>query len=74
MFNFKFNIYSNSFICLFFLLEDKYDKVKNISKKIVITGFGGTTGNKGSCVINFDYENTNISVACSHLVTNIKNV
>jgi hypothetical protein len=56
-----------------YILEDKYDKVKNISKKIVKTGFGGTTGNKGSCVINFDYENTNISVSCSHLVANKKN-
>ena len=28
---------------------------------------GGTTGNKGSCCINFDYENTSISVVCSHL-------
>ena len=56
-----------------YILEEKYGKVKNISKKIVKTGFGGTTGNKGSCVINFDYENTNISVACSHLVANKKN-
>ena len=56
-----------------YILEEKFGKVKNISKKIVKTGFGGTTGNKGSCVINFDYENTNISVACSHLVANKKN-
>ena len=56
-----------------YILEDKYDKVKNISKKIVKTGFGGTTGNKGSCVINFDYENTNFCVACSHLAANKKN-
>ena len=57
----------------FYILEDKFDKVKNISKKIVKTGFGGTTGNKGSCVINFDYENTSFSVSCSHLVANKKN-
>ena len=56
-----------------YVLESKFDKVKNFSKKIVKTGFGGTTGNKGSCVINFDYENTSISVACSHLVANNKN-
>ena len=56
-----------------YILEDKFDKVKNISKKIVKTGFGGTTGNKGSCVINFDYENTSFSVSCSHLVANKKN-
>ena len=47
--------------------------MKNISKKLVKTGFGGTTGNKGSCVINFDYENTSISISCSHLVANNKN-
>ena len=58
---------------LSYILEEKFDKVKNISKKIVKTGFGGTTGNKGSCVINFDYENTNFCVACSHLVANKKN-
>ncbi len=56
-----------------YILEDKYDKLKNISKKIVKTGFGGATGNKGSCVINFDYENTSFSVSCSHLVHNNKN-
>ena len=56
-----------------YILEDKFDKVKNISRKIVKTGFGGTTGNKGSCVINFDYENTSFSISCSHLVANKKN-
>ena len=56
-----------------YILEEKFDKVKNISKKIVKTGFGGTTGNKGSCVINFDYENTSFCVSCSHLVANKKN-
>ena len=51
----------------FYILEEKYEKVSNISKKIVKTGLGGATGNKGSCCINFDYENTSFSVACSHL-------
>jgi hypothetical protein len=51
----------------FYILEEKYEKISNISKKIVKTGLGGTTGNKGSCCINFDYENTSFSVACSHL-------
>jgi len=36
-------------------------------KKIVKTGLGGATGNKGSCCINFDFENTSFSIACSHL-------
>jgi len=51
----------------FYILEEKYEKVSNISRKIVKTGLGGTTGNKGSCCINFNYENTSFSVACSHL-------
>ena len=51
----------------FYILEEKYEKISNISKKIVKTGLGGTTGNKGSCCISFEYENTSFSVACSHL-------
>ena len=57
----------------FYILEDKKDKVKNISQKFVKTGLGGTAGNKGSCCINFEYENTTISIACSHLAAGNKN-
>ena len=57
----------------FYILEEKVDKVKNISKKIIKTGLGGATGNKGSCCINFEYENTNFSIACSHLAAGNKN-
>ena len=57
----------------FYILEDKKEKVKNISKKIVKTGLGGATGNKGSCCINFEYENTTFSIACSHLAAGNKN-
>ena len=57
----------------FYILEDKYEKVKNIAKKIVKTGLGGATGNKGSVCINFDYENTSFSIACSHLAAGEKN-
>ena len=57
----------------FYILENKFDKVRNISKKIVKTGLGGATGNKGSCCINFEYENTSISIACSHLAAGNKN-
>ena len=57
----------------FYILEDKMEKVSNISKKLVKTGLGGTTGNKGSCCINFEYENTSLSIACSHLAAGNKN-
>ena len=57
----------------FYILEEKCDKVKNISKKLVKTGLGGATGNKGSCCINFEYENTTFSIACSHLAAGNKN-
>ena len=59
------NLIGINFYC--YVLENQIDKITNISKKKVKTGLGGTTGNKGSCCINFDYENTSISVACSHL-------
>ena len=57
----------------FYILEEKANKVRNISKKLVKTGLGGATGNKGSCCINFDYENTTFSIACSHLAAGNKN-
>ena len=57
----------------FYILDNKFDKVRNISKKIVKTGLRGATGNKGSCCITFEYENTSISIACSHLAAGNKN-
>ena len=57
----------------FYILENKAEKVRNISKKIIKTGLGGETGNKGSFCISFDYENTSISIACSHLAAGNKN-
>ena len=57
----------------FYILEEKSKKVKNISKKLVKTGLGGAMGNKGSCCINFEYENTSFSIACSHLAAGNKN-
>jgi hypothetical protein len=59
------NLVGINFYC--YVLEEKSSNIKNLSQKIVKTGLGGTTGNKGSCCINFDYENTCFSVACSHL-------
>ena len=59
------NLIGINFYC--YVLESQFDKISKISKKRIKTGMGGTTGNKGSCCINFDYENTSISVVCSHL-------
>jgi hypothetical protein len=59
------NLVGINFYC--YVLENKFDKITNLSKKKVKTGLGGATGNKGSCCINFEYENTSFSVACSHL-------
>ena len=58
------NLGGINFYC--YVLENKMDKITNLSKKKVKTGYGGTIGNKGSCCINFDYENTNFSIACAH--------
>lgn len=57
-----------------FFVYFRADKAKNISKfkvKKIKTGLGGAAGNKGSCMVNFDYFNTTISVACSHLAAGI---
>ena len=64
------NLVGIYFCC--YVLKEKSDNIKNISQKIVKTGLGGTTGNKGSCCINFDYFNTSFSIACSHLAAGAK--
>ena len=64
------NLIGINFYC--YVLESKFDKITNLSKKKVKTGLGGATGNKGSCCINFDYENTSFSIACSHLAAGAK--
>jgi hypothetical protein len=51
----------------FYILEKNVENISNLTQAYVKTGLGGTTGNKGSCCINFDYKNTNFSIACSHL-------
>ena len=59
------NLIGINFYC--YILEDKFNKISNISTKRIKTGLGGTTGNKGSCCLYFEYETTSISVVCSHL-------
>ena len=59
------NLVGINFYC--YVLEKKLENITNLKSKKVKTGLGGTTGNKGSCCINFNYKNTSISVGCSHL-------
>ena len=57
----------------FYVLESDAENINNLTMRFVKTGFGGTTGNKGSCCINFNYLTTSFSVACSHLAAGKKN-
>jgi hypothetical protein len=41
--------------------------VKNIDNIIVKSGLLGTMGNKGSCLIRFNYHDTSIAISSSHL-------
>ena len=54
-----------------YVLEKNFDNINNLTKKYVKTGFGGA-GNKGSCCINFNYNSSSISIACSHLAAGEK--
>ena len=63
------NLIGINFYC--YVLEKNFEKISNISNLKIKTGMGGTTGNKGSCCINFEYESTSISVVCSHLASGI---
>ena len=59
------NLVGINFYC--YVLEENFDNITNLNRKFVKTGLGGAAGNKGSCCINFNYNTTTISVACSHL-------
>ena len=59
------NLVGINFYC--YVLEKDFENITNLTNKYVKTGFGGASGNKGSCCINFNYYSTSISVACSHL-------
>ena len=43
------------------------DKIKNIDSLIIKTGMMGALGNKGSCLLRFDYADTSIAVSSGHL-------
>jgi hypothetical protein len=52
--------------------NEKYIDANTIKAKYIKTGLGGTAGNKGSCLITFNYKNTSFSVCCSHLAAGVQ--
>lgn len=52
---------------LVFIKEELCEFVKNIETSILRTGLYGTLGNKGSCLIRFNFEDTSFVFCCSHL-------
>ena len=52
-----------------FIKSSDLDYIKDspFITEYIKTGLGGTSGNKGSCLFSFNYNNTVISVSCSHL-------
>jgi synaptojanin len=62
---------------IFFIVyvkEALKDNVKNIDSLIVRTGLLGTMGNKGSCLLRFNYLDTSFSVSVAHLSAGSTNV
>jgi hypothetical protein len=62
---------------IFFIVyvkESLKDHIKNIDSLIVRTGLLGTMGNKGSCLIRFNYLDTSFAVSVAHLSAGSSNV
>ncbi len=57
-----------------FVKESIKENVKNIDNLIVRTGLLGTIGNKGSCLLRFNYNDTSVSIANCHLSAGASNV
>ena len=56
-----------------YVRNDRINEINDnkIIKKTIKTGLGGVGGNKGSLIYSFMYNNTSISVCCSHLCSTI---
>jgi len=56
-----------------YVRNDRINEINEskIIKKTIKTGLGGVGGNKGSLIFSFMYNNTTISVCCSHLCSTI---
>lgn len=61
-------------ICLVvFVKESIKENIKNIDSLIVRTGLLGTIGNKGSCLLRLNYNDTSIAIANCHLSAGASN-
>ena len=56
-----------------YVRNDRINEINEnkIIKKTIKTGLGGVGGNKGSLIYSFMYNNTSISVCCSHLCSTV---
>jgi hypothetical protein len=52
---------------IIFVKESLKENVKNIDTLIVKSGLLGTMGNKGSCLLRFNYNDTSIAISSGHL-------
>jgi hypothetical protein len=50
-----------------FIKESLKENVRNIDSFIVKSGLLGTMGNKGSCLMRFNYLDTSLAISCNHL-------
>ncbi len=57
-----------------FVKESLKENVRNIENIINRTGLLGTMGNKGSCIMRFNYFDTSIALACCHLSAGSGNI
>ena len=57
-----------------FIKENLCGSLRNIESTIIRTGLMGTMGNKGSCMIRFNFNETSFIVSCCHLKAGAKNV
>ena len=59
---------------IIFVKESLKEKIRNIESLIIRTGLLGTIGNKGSCLIRFNYLDTSVAISCCHLSSGSKEV
>lgn len=52
---------------MIFIKENLCEFIKNIETSIVKTGLMGTLGNKGNCIIRFNFADKSLAFSCCHL-------
>lgn len=58
-------------LLLVFVKDSIQYSITNLMGIIVKTGFMGTLGNKGNCVVRFDINNVSVAVSCCHLSSDL---